>query len=50
MAALARALSRAIGIDVDVETLKIILIFCGAGLFVSVLAALYGLDLSGGLF
>jgi hypothetical protein len=50
MAALARALSRAIGVDVDVETLKTILLFCGAGLFVSLLAAMYGLDLSGGVF
>jgi hypothetical protein len=40
--------SRAIG--VDVETLKTILLFCGAGLFLSLLAAMYGLDLSGGVF
>jgi hypothetical protein len=42
--------SRAIGVDVDVETLKTILLFCGAGLFLSLLAAMYGLDLSGGVF
>jgi hypothetical protein len=38
MAAIARALSRASGTQVDVETLKII-VFCGVGLVVSLLLA-----------
>jgi hypothetical protein len=50
MAALARALSRASGTNVDVETLKTIAIFCGVGLFASLLFATYGLDLSPGFF
>jgi hypothetical protein len=50
MADIARALSRASGTPVDVETLKTILIFCGIGLFVSLLSISYGLDLSGGPF
>jgi hypothetical protein len=39
MAAIARVLSRASGTEVDVETLKTIAIFCGAGLAVSLLLA-----------
>jgi hypothetical protein len=39
VAAIARVLSRASGTDVDVETLKTIAIFCGAGLVVSLLLA-----------
>jgi hypothetical protein len=39
MAAIARVLSRATGTEVDVETLKTIAIFCGAGLVVSLLLA-----------
>ena len=50
MAALARALSRASGTNVVVETLKTIAIFCGVGLFASLLFATYGLDLSPGFF
>jgi hypothetical protein len=50
MAAIARAISRAFRTDVDVETLKIIVIFCGVGLLVSLLVASYGLDLSPGFF
>lgn len=50
MAAIARVLSRASGIQVDVETLKTIFMFCGVGLTVSLLLATYGLDLSPGLF
>jgi hypothetical protein len=38
-AAVARILSRASGMDVDVETLKTIIIFCGVGLVVSLLLA-----------
>ncbi|SIO51620.1 hypothetical protein SAMN05443247_06999 [Bradyrhizobium erythrophlei] len=39
MTAIARALSRASGTQVDVETLKTIIIFCGVGLVVSLLLA-----------
>ena len=35
MAALARALSRVTGTQVDVETIKTLAIFCGVGLTVS---------------
>lgn len=50
MAAIAKVLSRVSGTEVDVETVKIIALFCGAGLFVSLLLVSYGLDLSAGLF
>jgi hypothetical protein len=50
MAAIARALSRATGTDVDVEIVKTLAMFCGVGLFVSLLMATYGLDLSVGFF
>ncbi len=50
MAAIARVLSRATGTDIDVEIVKMLAIFCGAGLLVSVLLATYGLDLSEGFF
>jgi hypothetical protein len=49
MLVLAGALSRAIGSDVEIDTL--ILIFSGIGLAISMVAALaFGLDLSGFLF
>ena len=50
MAALVQALSQLGGTDVETETLKLIAIFCGAGLFVSILFATYGVDLSPGFF
>lgn len=50
MAALARVLSRATGIEIDVDTLRPILIFCGAGLLFSLLMMNCGLDLNPGLF
>jgi len=50
MAAIARVLSRVSGTQVDVESLKTIVMFCGVGLFVSLLLATYGLDLSPGFF
>jgi hypothetical protein len=50
MTAIARAFDRALGIQLDIEPLKILVIFCGAGLAVSLLLASYGLDLSGGFF
>jgi hypothetical protein len=36
----AKVLSRAMGRDVDIEELKVVVIFCGAGLLVSLLAAM----------
>jgi len=47
MTAIARALSRAFTAD---EVRKQLLLFCLAGLFVSVLLMTYGLDLSPGFF
>jgi hypothetical protein len=51
MAAIARALSRAFPeTRIEVETLKAIAMFCGVGLFIFLLWATYGLDLSAGFF
>jgi hypothetical protein len=50
MAAIARALSRASGTEIDVETLKTVIMFCGVGLTVSLMLASYGVDLSPGFF
>ncbi len=50
MAALARVLSRTTGIEIDVDTLRPILIFCGAGLLFSILLVNSGFDLNPGLF
>jgi hypothetical protein len=50
MAAIAKALSRTLGYDIDVETLKTIAMFCAGGLFVSLLFASFGLDLGAGFF
>lgn len=50
MTAIARALSRALVTVNDDETLKQLLLFCLAGLFVSVLVMTYGVDLSPGFF
>ncbi|MDE2378993.1 hypothetical protein [Bradyrhizobium sp.] len=51
MATLARVLSSISGVDVDVETLKTLVIFCGIGLLASLACAMtYGLDLSAGFF
>jgi hypothetical protein len=50
MAAIARVLSRASGTEVDVEVLKTVAMFCGVGLFVSLLLATNGLDMSAGFF
>jgi hypothetical protein len=51
MAAIARVLSRAFpGNQVDIETVKTILMFCGVGLVVSLLLASNGLDMSVGFF
>ena len=45
MVAIARALSRASGTDIDVETLKTLILFCGVGLAASLLLAGLGIDL-----
>jgi hypothetical protein len=50
MTAITRALSRAFITVAEIDTLKQILLFCLAGLFVSVLLMTYGIDLSPGLF
>lgn len=51
MAALVRGLSRAFFVySPEVEILKVIAVFCGVGLFVSLLVMTYGVDLSSGLF
>jgi hypothetical protein len=54
MAALVHALSQAFGTDAEIESLKIVAIFSGLGLLVSLLCVLsfltYGLDLSPGFF
>ena len=52
MTAFAKTLSRATGIDADLysEQLKIIAMICGGVLFVLLLFATYGLDLSPGFF
>ena len=50
MTVIAQAFDRALGIQIDVEPLKMVAIFCGAGLAVSLLVASYGLDLSPGFF
>ena len=50
MVALAAVLSRATGVDIDVDTLQRILIFCGAGLLVSLLLIIDGLDLGAAFY
>jgi len=50
MARLARAFSYVMGTDRETKALKIIIIFSGAGLFVSALLLTYALDLPPGLF
>jgi len=46
----AKALHRAFEIHLSAETLKPVVIFCGAGLGVWLVLASYGLDLSAGFF
>ena len=48
MAAIARAFHLASRIQVDMETLETLFIFCGVGLTVSLVVASYGVDLSAG--
>jgi hypothetical protein len=51
MAALAKVLSRTTGMNLEVEALKkSIIILSGIGVFVWLLFATYGLDLSAGFF
>jgi len=51
MTAFVQALSRiSTATTLQTETLKLLAMFCGAGLFVSLLLATYGLDLSPGFF
>jgi hypothetical protein len=50
MTALVQVLSKFGGTNVETETLKLLAIFCGAGLAVSIVFATYGLDLSPGFF
>ena len=45
MTAFAKALSRVMEIDVDVESLKAVVAFSCIGLLVSLLLIIYGLDL-----
>jgi hypothetical protein len=50
MTALVQALSRASRSDIEIDAFTAVALFCGAGLFVSLLVASYGLDLSVGFF
>jgi hypothetical protein len=50
MTALVQAFSRLSGVDTEVDAFTIVALFCGVGLFVSLLFASYGVDLSPGFF
>jgi hypothetical protein len=50
MTGLAKAISRATSIHVDVEILKTLVMFSAVGLTVSFMCLSYGVDLSPGLF
>ena len=50
MTALVQALYRASHTETETDVLKMISMLCCAGLFVSLLCATYGLDLSPGFF
>jgi len=50
MTAIAHALSRALQSTGEFETLKLIALFCGVGLLLSLVCMTYGLDLSPGFF
>ncbi|HZV05541.1 MAG TPA: hypothetical protein VE999_10700 [Gemmataceae bacterium] len=51
MTQIAETLSRITGFEIKTESLEPVLIFCGIGLLVSLLAVqAYGLDLSAGFF
>jgi hypothetical protein len=50
MAAIARVISRATGVEIDVDTLRPVLIFCGAGLLFSLLLTMCTVDLGASPF
>ena len=50
MVAIAKSILGALASASEVETLKQIAMFCGAGLLVSLLLLTYGVDLSPGFF
>jgi hypothetical protein len=51
MVAIARVLARALPKEsIEIEILKQLALFCGAGLLVALLMMTYGLDLSPGFF
>jgi hypothetical protein len=50
MTELVQTFAREAHTDTGTRTLKILAIFCGAGLLLSLLAATYGVDLSPGFF
>jgi hypothetical protein len=50
MTALVQALYRVSHTETETDILKMVTLFCCAGLFVSLLFATYGLDLSPGFF
>ena len=50
MAAITKALSRITVRDADVEALKVVAIFSGLGLLLSLMFLTYGIDLSPGFF
>jgi hypothetical protein len=50
MAAIAKVLSRIKVRDADVEELKVVAIFSGLGLLLSLMFLIYGIDLSPGFF
>jgi hypothetical protein len=50
MTALAQALTRMSGRNVDVEALKVVAVFCCTGLFITLVMLSYGLDVTPGAF
>jgi hypothetical protein len=51
MTTIVQAISRfAAATNIEIETLKVLAIFCGVGLLISLLCMTYGLDLSPGFF
>jgi len=50
MTALAKSIGRVVGVEVDVEILKTLVIFSAIGLTVSLMYLSYGIDLSPGFF
>ena len=50
MAAIAKVLSRITVRDADIETLKVVAMFSGLGLLLSLMFPIYGIDLSPDFF